>query len=47
MSDELAEIMREAGAPEEVMEQLWFHVFCIRFADLLLTMAEQEVTKSQ
>jgi hypothetical protein len=43
MNEELQNIVRMAGAPEEVMDQLWFHVFCQNFTNLLLTMAEEEV----
>lgn len=43
MNDELKEIVIEAGAPKELMNSLWFNMFCIKFADLLLTLAEESV----
>ena len=43
MNEELKKLVLEAGAPKEVMNDLWFNVFCIKFADLLLTLAEEAV----
>jgi hypothetical protein len=40
MNTELERIVRAGGAPEEVMTELWFVVFCQQFADLLI----QELT---
>ena len=34
MNTELERLVRAAGAPEEVMDQLWFAVFCKQFAHL-------------
>jgi hypothetical protein len=45
MNPELIKLAQAAGAPQEVMDQLWFHVFCIKFADQLLTMAENEISQ--
>ena len=45
MNAELERLVREAGAPEEVMDQLWFRVFCMQFADRLI--AEMEGLDSQ
>lgn len=42
MNQALREIAVEAGAPEEVIDTLWFNVFCANFAHLLLAMAEEE-----
>ena len=41
MNDELRSIAVAAGAPLEELDNLWFNQFCMRFADLLLTMADQ------
>jgi hypothetical protein len=30
----------KAGAPEEVLNELWFNIFCQQFADVLLTEVE-------
>ena len=43
MNPELREIALAAGAPEEVINDLWFNLFCQQFADILLTMAEEAV----
>ena len=40
MNTELERLVRAAGAPEEVMTELWFRVFCMQFADRLI--AEME-----
>jgi hypothetical protein len=42
MNEELAKIAREAGAPEEVMNTLWFNVFCQKFAFLLFNSIEND-----
>lgn len=42
MNDELRKIAVAAGAPAEVIDTLWFNMFCMQFAHLLLEMAEQE-----
>jgi hypothetical protein len=45
MNTELERLVRAAGAPEEVMAELWFVVFCQQFAHLLIS--EIEGTDSQ
>ena len=42
MNQELQAIAREAGAPEDMMNALWFNVFCMKFAHLILLAAEEE-----
>jgi len=42
MNEILQELAVEAGAPAEMLNELWFHVFCQNFAHLLLEMAEAE-----
>ena len=42
MNEELAKIARQAGAPEDVMNTLWFNVFCQRFAFLLFNLIEED-----
>ena len=42
MNEALREIAVEAGAPEDMLNELWFHVFCQNFAHLILLAAEQE-----
>ena len=47
MNTELERIVRAAGAPEEVMDQLWFAVFCQQFADLLIAELEAEIVDTK
>jgi hypothetical protein len=42
MNNALREVALEAGAPAEVIDELWFSIFCMKFADVLLRMAEEE-----
>jgi len=43
MNDELKALVLKAGAPKEVMDELWFNLFCKQFAYVLLTEAEEQV----
>ena len=43
MNEELKSLALRAGAPVEVLHQHWFNVFCMKFADVLLTQAEAEM----
>ena len=43
MNEELKALVLRAGAPAEVLHQHWFNLFCQRFADVLLTQAEEEM----
>ena len=42
MNEALRELAVAAGAPEDLLDQLWFSIFCQQFAHLLLEMAEEE-----
>ena len=42
MNDELKALAVEAGAPVEVLDTLWFNIFCQRFAHLLVEELEKE-----
>jgi hypothetical protein len=42
MNEDLKAIAIEAGAPDDVLSELWFSVFCMRFADLVITAMENE-----
>lgn len=42
MNEALREIAEAAGAPEEVLDELWFNIFCQNFAHLILLAAEEE-----
>lgn len=41
MNDELKALAMAAGAPEELLEELWFSIFCKQFAHLLLEEMEK------
>lgn len=43
MNNELKKIALQAGAPVEVIDELWFNLFCQQFADAILSNAEQEM----
>jgi len=36
VNTELERLARAAGAPEEIMTELWFAIFCQQFAHLLI-----------
>ena len=40
MNEELKQLVLKAGAPEEVLNELWFNIFCQQFADVLLNEVE-------
>ena len=42
MNETLREIAVAAGAPAEMLDELWFNIFCQKFAHVILTMAEEE-----
>jgi hypothetical protein len=42
VNTELERLVRAAGAPEEVMTELWFAVFCMQFAHLLIAEMEAD-----
>lgn len=43
MNEELKNLAIAAGAPDEVIDTLWFNIFCQRFAYLLLDEMERNV----
>jgi hypothetical protein len=43
MNEELKKIAAAAGAPDEVIDQLWFNIFCQKFAASILDIAEEGV----
>ena len=42
MNEALREIAEEAGAPKDMLNELWFNIFCQNFAHLILLAAESE-----
>jgi hypothetical protein len=45
MNKELKQLALRAGAPDQVIDQLWFNIFCQQFASVLITEAEHELAK--
>lgn len=43
MNEALTQIAIDAGAPEDMLYELWFHTFCQNFAHLILLAAEGEM----
>lgn len=41
MNEFLKEIAVSAGAPNEVINELWFNIFCQKFAHLLMVEMEE------
>jgi len=41
MNEALKALAIEAGAPEEVLNTLWFNIFCQKFAHLLIKEIEE------
>ena len=42
MNETLKELATQAGAPEELMNELWFNIFCQKFAHLLICEMEDD-----
>ena len=42
MNEQLKQLAVDAGAPEEMLAEMWFHIFCAKFADAILTVMEEE-----
>ncbi len=45
MNDKLKAIAVEAGAPEEMLNKLWFNVFCQKFAYLVAEELTEEMAE--
>lgn len=41
MNEELKKIAVAAGAPEEMLDELWFNIFCQHYANLILEAIEE------
>jgi hypothetical protein len=42
MNEALREIAVEAGAPEDMLNSMWFNIFCMKFAYLIILEMEAE-----
>ena len=47
MNEVLKEIVIKAGAPKEVVDEMWFNIFCQKFADELMIVLEQQVEEQE
>jgi len=45
MNNELKALAVEAGAPEEMLNKLWFNVFCQKFAYLVAEELTEEMAE--
>lgn len=41
MNEALKGLAVKAGAPKEVLEELWFNMFCMKFANVLIEAMEE------
>lgn len=41
MNEALKALAVKAGAPNEVLEELWFSMFCVKFANVLIEAMEE------
>jgi hypothetical protein len=41
MNNLLKELAINSGAPNEVLDELWFNIFCQKFADQIITLLEE------
>lgn len=39
----MEQLIRQSGAPEEMMDQLWFRVFCANFAHSIIKLIEGDL----
>ena len=45
MNESLKQLVVEAGAPEEVLNTLWFNIFCQKFAYLVAEELTEEMAE--
>jgi len=45
MNDELREMAVRAGAPDAMLNEIWFHIFCQKLVDEVIAEMEQENAK--
>lgn len=43
MTEFLKQIVIDSGAPPEVMDELWFNMFCQNFAHVIISEMEKEL----
>jgi hypothetical protein len=41
MNEELKKIAVAAGAPKEMLDEMWFNIFCQHYANLILEAIEE------
>jgi len=42
MNEQLRKLVERADAPADVLNEIWFHIFCQKFANLLLAEMEDD-----
>ena len=42
MNEQVRKLEERAGAPADVLNEIWFHIFCQKFANLLLAEMEDD-----
>jgi hypothetical protein len=47
MNEELKKLVIEVGAPVEMLDELWFNLFCQKFADRLIKDCEDLYDESE
>ena len=44
MNDALRELAVRAGAPEAMLNEIWFHIFCQKLVAEVITEMEQDIS---
>ena len=42
MNEQLRKLVEQAGAPPDLLNEIWFHIFCQKFAHLLRAEMEDD-----
>ena len=43
MNEEILKLVMKAKPPKEVLNEVWFHNFCMKFADIMITETENAI----
>jgi predicted DNA-binding transcriptional regulator len=47
MNEQLLALILKAQPPKQVLDKMWFHVFCQKFANVLLEEVEKELETNE